>query len=345
MAKGTLLCSIEGCGKPVQARGWCNTHYARWRRQGDPHTVLGNGRPDPLCTLDKCDNPHYARGWCRKHYQRWRNHGDPHWDPGVKQPRACSEDDCDREHYGRGLCRAHYMTHRASPSTPVEEGGRSCSLDGCGRVHYAKGYCHRHWYKWKQHGDPGPAQFREYVPGGALCTGPACSRPAKAKKLCTTHYKQMVAGRPLSVIRDSTRHNADGLKQCSRCDRWLPLEEFHASTKSSDGRRSRCIRCVRNTHLFVKYGINLDFYEHLLEEQGGVCAICGQVDPKGALHVDHDHACCPRGGERGDRTGSVSCGRCVRGLVCGPCNKALGMFKDDPSVLQAAVAYLRKHGK
>lgn len=34
-------CSIEGCGSPVRARGWCNRHYLRWRRSGDP---LGSRR-------------------------------------------------------------------------------------------------------------------------------------------------------------------------------------------------------------------------------------------------------------------------------------------------------------
>lgn len=29
-------CSIPGCGKLVSARGWCETHYCRWRRHGDP---------------------------------------------------------------------------------------------------------------------------------------------------------------------------------------------------------------------------------------------------------------------------------------------------------------------
>lgn len=35
----TKLCSIDGCGKPIKARGWCETHYARWKRHGDPLTT------------------------------------------------------------------------------------------------------------------------------------------------------------------------------------------------------------------------------------------------------------------------------------------------------------------
>lgn len=30
------ICSIEGCGNPHLARGWCERHYRRWRRHGDP---------------------------------------------------------------------------------------------------------------------------------------------------------------------------------------------------------------------------------------------------------------------------------------------------------------------
>ena len=30
------ICSIEGCGKEVDARGWCVTHYTNARRRGDP---------------------------------------------------------------------------------------------------------------------------------------------------------------------------------------------------------------------------------------------------------------------------------------------------------------------
>jgi hypothetical protein len=34
-------CSIEGCENKARVRGFCNTHYTRWRRHGNP---LG-GRP------------------------------------------------------------------------------------------------------------------------------------------------------------------------------------------------------------------------------------------------------------------------------------------------------------
>lgn len=34
------ICEIDQCADTVFARSWCQKHYARWRRYGDPHLVL-----------------------------------------------------------------------------------------------------------------------------------------------------------------------------------------------------------------------------------------------------------------------------------------------------------------
>lgn len=38
-------CSIEGCESPHRARGWCNSHWLRWRRFGDPLGKAPERRP------------------------------------------------------------------------------------------------------------------------------------------------------------------------------------------------------------------------------------------------------------------------------------------------------------
>lgn len=107
---------------------------------------------------------------------------------------------------------------------------------------------------------------------------------------------------------------------------------------------SRCGSCVAATRKrnrdsaasrewkTKRHGISTEQYEAMLAEQDGVCLICKKPPLGRRLHIDHDHSCCP---------GTWSCGKCVRGLLCNKCNQGLGSFKDDPELLQAAIAYLQ----
>lgn len=36
---GKRICSAIGCNRKAKARGWCETHYTRWRKYGDPNVV------------------------------------------------------------------------------------------------------------------------------------------------------------------------------------------------------------------------------------------------------------------------------------------------------------------
>ena len=86
----------------------------------------------------------------------------------------------------------------------------------------------------------------------------------------------------------------------------------------------------RESYLRRTYGISEADYEAQLEYQGGRCAICKQLprivngEPE-LLCQDHDHV----SGEN-------------RELLCQRCNRLLGQAKDDPRILEAAAAYLRK---
>ena len=107
----------------------------------------------------------------------------------------------------------------------------------------------------------------------------------------------------------------------------------------------RCATCHRavsaarrmaahGAYLLRTYNVTLERYWELHEAQGGACAICQRATGKARrLAVDHDHACCP---------GPRSCGACVRGLLCGPCNQLLGRMRDAPAVFERAATYLRK---
>lgn len=69
-----------------------------------------------------------------------------------------------------------------------------------------------------------------------------------------------------------------------------------------------------------KYGLTLKEYAAWEKRQAGKCAIYGTTE---ALHVDHCH----------------DSGR-LRGLLCGRCNRGLGMFDDSPERLRQAALYL-----
>jgi hypothetical protein len=70
-------CSVEGCDKPVRARGWCQNHYKHWRRGKMPNDGEDNRRRRGLCSVDNCDQAHSARGFCRRHYTRVLRNGAP----------------------------------------------------------------------------------------------------------------------------------------------------------------------------------------------------------------------------------------------------------------------------
>lgn len=71
------ICDIAGCTRPTRSpkAAWCNTHYFRWYRNGDPNRLLVAERPT-TCTVEGCEKP--KRGsYCRMHGARLERNGDP----------------------------------------------------------------------------------------------------------------------------------------------------------------------------------------------------------------------------------------------------------------------------
>lgn len=84
-----------------------------------------------------------------------------------------------------------------------------------------------------------------------------------------------------------------------------------------------------NYQMTRNYGIGLDEYNTMFTVQQGKCAICSGEPPKNQhkkrLNIDHCHA-----------TGKV------RGLLCDACNRAIGLLKDSPDLLNKAISYLAR---
>jgi hypothetical protein len=93
------MCSIDGCDRIMARRRWCNGHYLRWRRHGDP--LGGSQRLPPAvgrgCQVEGCGEPHDSHGYCIKHAIRWRRYGDTSTvnpTPGNRGPRPKGADSC-----------------------------------------------------------------------------------------------------------------------------------------------------------------------------------------------------------------------------------------------------------
>lgn len=115
-------------------------------------------------------------------------------------------------------------------------------------------------------------------------------------------------------------------RECTGCGR--SKAPHHFVTGGGFGLCNNCITRLK------KYGLTFDQFSQMLRDQQGLCGVCRK--PLGTITkriaIDHDHACCA--------STIRTCGKCVRGLLCIPCNTGLGMFYDNPETLRGAIAYL-----
>jgi Autographiviridae endonuclease VII len=76
-----------------------------------------------------------------------------------------------------------------------------------------------------------------------------------------------------------------------------------------------------------RFGISVEEYDELFEEQDGKCAICESVPSNTRLAVDHDH-----------QTNEI------RGLLCHPCNRLLGRLENNPGMIYRIQSYVQIQG-
>lgn len=77
----------------------------------------------------------------------------------------------------------------------------------------------------------------------------------------------------------------------------------------------------------AQHHLTLSAHQAIYKAQDGACAICATPREPLGLVIDHNH-----------KTGKV------RGLLCGACNTGIGLLKDSPDVLDAAIEYLEQRG-
>lgn len=142
------------------------------------------------------------------------------------------------------------------------------------------------------------------------------------------------------------------------CGKWMPLAKTTCARGAGHGGHCRSATWAKNVRTYQRarraagyqsgtpesranwrrkgrlaaYGLTPERFDQMLAEQGNACAMCREPFKEGRpIVVDHDHSCCD--------TKLRSCGKCVRGLLCHPCNIALGHIEGKSEM---ARDYLRK---
>lgn len=272
-------CSVESCTRKHSCKGFCASHYSRFKKTGSaykPCSKCGCDLPlgkrgkskvchscceSAVCSVDSCDRPIKTRGMCGPHYARWLNVGTPYrpcsrcgvglsFDTPASTKfcgdcQSCSVDGCTEKAAGRGLCRSHYSRLRKTGSL-----SRKCR--GCGSeipvtVAHGVRYC-----------------SKECRP---TCTIGNCDKKVKASGLCDAHYKRIESSGSPS-------------RNCGTCG-----TEFHAGMDSgrkycSDECAPRCTveecndRAVNKVYC-SRHAIQKKKYGHV-PPLDYVCAGCGK---------------------------------------------------------------------
>lgn len=190
-------------------------------------------------------------------------------------------------HHAKGLCRDCYK--RATKQNKRESKVRKIPSCHPEELYFGKGFCEKCYNRKKYNGE---------IPGVKM----AKCHPGKANRsngLCQYCYNKKIQSSP------------DQKKKKRAYQR-----RYYRNNKDNQ------------TDYFLKrkYGVSLSQYKELLEEQGGVCAICKRVNhTKNKLAVDHNH-----------KTGNY------RGLLCSKCNTALGQLDENIDYMLAMIGYISK---
>lgn len=275
------------------------------------------------CSSVGCGNAVFSKGLCRKHYEQER----------LATASPCSFVGCNASSYRGDLCSSHYQQHMKS-LRPV------CVVPGCTdkQKTLKSGYCEKHLFRSSRHGSvvqPRPMDWgaREKHPNYKIWVWHR--RKGEAAFVKEWHddfwaFANAVGIRPVG----HTLRKIDTSKPLGP-NNWAWVESTSSEDKAAYQRMWRQKNPEKATSHSLKkmYGISLEVYEEMATKQNGLCAIClnpeQAKDKDGAprrMPVDHCH-----------KTGKV------RGLLCTSCNRALGLFKDNPDILCKAAKYIEEH--
>lgn len=128
---GVKTCQLDGCDRPHFCKGWCNLHYERVRRLGEP---------GPVGTIEQYSEQEATCPACGETFAL-----------RARGPRKvfCST-----------RCRARVAMAAARAAGYQRPPTGPCTVEGCTRLVMAKGLCVMHYNRMRNSGAPGPAESK-----------------------------------------------------------------------------------------------------------------------------------------------------------------------------------------
>ncbi len=161
-------------------------------------------------------------------------------------------------------------------------------------------------------------------------------RKSKWAKTYYLKHKDKVKKNTASYRAKMISENPESFKEKDK----KSTEKYRSKNKDiliNNSRQSRSenpikYRLYNQKHRLKKlFNLTIEQYNEMLLAQNNLCLICKNPETIAingliqSLSVDHDH-----------KTGKI------RGLLCGHCNRGLGLYKDSPELLREAALYLER---
>lgn len=226
-----------------------------------------------------------------------------------------------------------------------------CCVDACERPVLARGWCNKHYKRWSDTGDPlTPSRVRALKTIDCEQCGAAVQTQKRDRRFCDSCIVQRKKASAKPYVPRSERdiickncgetfRGRGPTFYCGEDCRNEAQRETRAAWQAANGKYRSFISNLK------RYGLTPESFYAIEAEQGGVCRVCECPAPQPELYshgwkVDHDPACCDLPRHTGRQ---VSCGKCVRGLLCHNCNVAIGLAHEDPDRLRRLAAHIESH--
>ena len=274
-----IACSVDGCEKSKNARGWCVIHYNRWKRHGDP-LVKTKPKTESSCSLEDCERERYGRmDVCSMHYKRMRKNGT--YDK-VKVRKFCTIEGCEDPAYGKEMCRLHWKRWWRNGTTDIIKVVKYCTIEGCEKPRVGGGLCSSHYTRNLRTGSPTTRYMGEIVDGKKIC--PRCKIDTPIGDLVGANK---VYCRPCANAKarewaslNPSEPIVRGTKKCDYCG-----SQFYYNNRRSIHCSVDCSRANRSSRdkpnqykrrAIIKEAIIERFSSReIYERDGWVCQLCG----------------------------------------------------------------------